>query len=194
MTSLLALPEPLRRAATAEFAGEPVLWASPANPARAFWPAMGIWLFAIPWTAFSLFWESLAIGAYFARPGENLGGAPSGLTAFFALFGVPFVLIGFGMLAGPFWIAWRTRRTVYALSAKRLAIITLGWRRTETISIATRDIAEVKRKELGDGSGDLTVVTGWTRDDEGDRALVSHKLLGLGDVRRVDQMIRQQQG
>ena len=189
MTSLLALPEPLRGAVTAEFVGEPVLWAGRPDATRIFWPAMAIWLAAIPWTIASLIWESIAVGALIARPGENLGGAPWGLTLFFALFGLPFVLIGFGMLASPFWLAWRAQRTAYALSAKRLAIIVIG-PKAETTSIARRDIVETKRRERAAGSGDIDVVVGWRKDSDGAREVVSHQLVGVPDVRKVDALIR----
>ncbi len=48
-----------------------------------------------------------------------------GSWLFFPLFGVPFLLIGLGMLAAPLWAYLRTRGTVYAVTEGR-AVIILG--------------------------------------------------------------------
>ena len=63
--------------------GENILWQSSSDPRRSFRMGMVIMLFAVPWTAFAVFWMVKA----------SQGGA------FFALFGVPFVLIGCAMLS-----------------------------------------------------------------------------------------------
>jgi hypothetical protein len=41
----------------------------------------------------------------------------------FPLFGVPFVLIGLGMLAAPYWMRRKAQNTVYALTDKRALIL-----------------------------------------------------------------------
>ena len=56
-------------------------------------PAFGFFLFAIPWTAFSVFWMAGAAGFKIPqfKNGEDL----------FPLFGIPFFLIGIGLLSSP---------------------------------------------------------------------------------------------
>jgi len=66
--------------------------------------------FAIPWTAFALFWMAMASQA----------------SWLFAMFGLPFVLIGLVMLFGP-WLGPRLQRSgvtlVYAVTERRALIL-----------------------------------------------------------------------
>lgn len=188
MGSITLLPDSLRQAVTAEFAGQPVVWTGRPQAARIFWPAMMIWLFAVPWTAFALFWEAMAVGPMLF-PSPRTPKAPDGMMPLFALFGLPFVLVGFAMLAGPFWLAIRARRTVYALSAQRLATIVVG-RSLDVESVSVGDIGEMARRERQDRSGDLMLTVGWTRDSDGDRVARQHKLVGVPEVRRVEDILR----
>ncbi|MBN9061415.1 MAG: hypothetical protein BGP06_21275 [Rhizobiales bacterium 65-9] len=185
MSSLSSLPGKLRQAVATEFVSQPVIWVGRPNPRRVFWPALGIWLFAIPWTAFALFWEWVVLGSLFFAHPRGAAGPPSGLMWVFALFGAPFVLVGLGMLAAPFWMAREARRTVYALSTQRLATLIVN-RATKATSISVGDIAGTRRIEKTDRSGDLTVITGWTRDSDGDRVEMEHKLVGVPAVRQVE--------
>ena len=81
---------------------EKLLWSAAPAPGRLARITLPIFLFAIPWTAFAIFWIAGASG--FKRP--NFG-QPAGL---FPLFGVPFVLIGLGMLSSPYWARRKARR------------------------------------------------------------------------------------
>lgn len=188
MGSITSLPDSLRQAATTEFAGQPLLWTGRPQARRVFWPAMMIWLFAVPWTGFALLWEAVTVGPMLF-PSPRGPRAPDGMMSLFALFGLPFLLAGFAMLAGPFWLANRARRTVYALSAQRLATIVVG-RSLDVQSVAVGDIGEMARRERRDRSGDLTLTIGWTRDSDGDRVERQHKLVGVPEVRRVEDILR----
>src|SRR5436853_13261 len=82
--------------------GESVLWTGRPDAARSSRAAYGCWIFAIPWTAFSLFWTLSAAG--WLLPGPKHG------SVAFALFGLPFVLVGLGMLLAPYWAYSSARR------------------------------------------------------------------------------------
>lgn len=58
--------------------------------------SLAMFLFAIPWTAFAFFWIYGASG--FEMPDFSKGGA-----SLFPLFGLPFVLVGIGMLSSSLW-------------------------------------------------------------------------------------------
>lgn len=82
--------------------GEVITWIGSPVPrlfARRAWPLV---LFGIPWTAFAVFWMFGAAGfkmPVFQKPGDA-----------FPLFGIPFILIGCGMLSSPLW--WRYKPLV----------------------------------------------------------------------------------
>ena len=75
--------------------GERILW-SGKQLARLNLAGFAIWLFAVPWTAFALFW--MAMAATGVRETEGAGA----LAWAFPLFGLPFVAAGIAMLAAPF--------------------------------------------------------------------------------------------
>ncbi len=189
----MSIPPELKAFAEREFLGEKLVWAAQPDVKIAFLLSFGIWLFAIPWTAFSLFWISIPVAAlYEGYTGANIGapkGAPSLAMWAFALWGVPFVLVGFGMLLAPFWTLRKGAKTLYVLTAKRLAV--LEGRRTITItSILPADISGFSRKEGPDGRGTLIVLQGYEKDSDGDRVAKKTELGVIADVRRVEELVR----
>ncbi len=98
--------------------------------------------FSIFWTGFALFWEFMAITM----------GAPF----FFALFGLPFVLIGFYLLFGRFFVEKKMReKTFYALTSKRLISIS-GLRNRNVQSTNLENLPDMNMIVNKDGSGSLT--------------------------------------
>jgi hypothetical protein len=187
------LPASVKAFAAREFAGEKLLWAARPDVRIFVLLSFAIWIIAIPWTAFSIFWISVPAAAFYeAYAGVNIGapkGAPSLMMWAFALWGVPFVLIGFGMLLAPFFKLRKGRRTLYVLTHKRLAVIE-GGSRVNIISILPGEISGLSRKEGPDGRGTLTVALGFEKDSDGDR-VPKQALFGvIEDVRKVEDMVR----
>jgi hypothetical protein len=169
--------------------GERVLWAGRPSALRTFLPSLLVWLFAIPWTAFALGWEAMALQAWLSGKG-NSGTTQALFGIIFPLFGLPFVLIGLAMMSLPFF-AWRwARRTVHVVSDQRLVDITVG-RRLKVKSARIGSVVRTERTESKDGRGTLKVVTGSRVDGDGDRMEESHTLYGIDDVRAVERLVGQ---
>jgi hypothetical protein len=187
-----SIPRPLKDFAAREFSGEKLVWAAQPDVRIAFWLSFGIWLFAIPWTAFSLFWISIPAAAlYEAYTGIDIRapkGAPTVAMWAFALWGVPFVLIGFGMLLAPFWALRKGVTTLYALTNKRIAILS-GSGTISVVSIRPEDIMSLSRKEGPDGRGTLILHQGFMRDSDGDRQEKTTEFGVINDVRRIEQLV-----
>lgn len=98
--------------------------------------------FSVLWGGFAIFWEVEVLA----------NGAP----LFFAIWGIPFVLVGLYIIFGRFWVDARQRaRTVYAVTSERVLIISgLFARRIKSLSIDT--LSDVLLTERGDGSGTIT--------------------------------------
>jgi hypothetical protein len=188
-----ALPRGLKTFAEREFADETLVWAAKPDVRIAFWLSFGIWFFAIPWTAFSLFWISLPAAAlYEAYSGVELGapkGAPTLAMWAFALWGVPFVLIGFGMLSAPFFTLKKGGRTLFVLTDKRLTTLQ-GGSQVKVTSIYPQEISGFSRKEGPDGRGTLVVSLGYERDSDGDRVPKSAEFGVIADVRKAEELVR----
>jgi hypothetical protein len=58
------LPAHLAAVIAEETKGQTLIWAGQSNPRHEFVKGMGFWLFAIPWTAGVVVWESLAVGMW----------------------------------------------------------------------------------------------------------------------------------
>ncbi len=118
--------------------GERIMWLQQPQPwvfIRAALPAV---LFAIPWTAFAVFW---------------MHGASAGGTGFM-LFGLPFVLVGLGMLASPLWGLRLAKRTVYVVTDRR-AIVFVGGLSTAVRSFDAEELDGYTKNMRAGGAGDL---------------------------------------
>lgn len=127
---------------------ERLLWAGQPNPIRQALKALPVFFFAVPWTAFSIFWIAGAAGFKvpdFSRPG---------FFSFFPLFGLPFLFIGLGMLLSPVWVLIRAKRIYYTVTEKRCLIIKKGMS-TTIRSINGQDISDIDMTVRNDGSGDI---------------------------------------
>ena len=94
--------------------GEQVLWAGGPDPAVVF-ASSDVFLvpFSLLWGGFAIFWEA--------------GVLSTGGPVFFALWGVPFVLVGLYMIAGRFVVKRRRkRRTIYGVTDQRVLTLTDG--------------------------------------------------------------------
>jgi hypothetical protein len=158
-------------------AGESLLWSGRPDPVRSSRAAYGCWVFAVPWTAFSVFWMLMASGVLSGK-----------LNLPFALFGLPFVLVGLGMLMAPRWAYASAKKTVYAVTNQRLIVMTEG-RFRSVKSFYADDIGSLERRERPDGTGDLIFAKRAWRDSDGDRRYSETGFTGIRDVRSVEQLV-----
>jgi hypothetical protein len=187
MISPLVPPE-LRRSLDASLTtGERVRWAAQPR-ASGMLGAFAIYFFAIPWTAFALFWESMALMPILAATDETSAMMKFGFGIVFPLFGVPFVLIGFAMLYAPFGAMRAARRTVHAVTDRRLITIIAG-RATKTKSAMIDRIGPIERKAGRDGWGWLKIQTHSKLDSDGDRITEKFEWTGIPDVAAVERLI-----
>ena len=126
--------------------GEKLVWKG-MKLARLEARAFAIYLFAIPWTAFALFWIAMASLATRAANGDPLAWA-------FPLFGVPFVVIGLGMFAKPFVPFFQRGRILFAVTDRRVLKLSLG-RELTVNSVPGATIKDMTRRESADGSGTI---------------------------------------
>jgi hypothetical protein len=174
--------------------GEQLVWSGQPIPGRFMRSAIPIVLFGIPFTGFALFWIATASGMLSGSRGGGDGDG-FGIFSFFPLFGIPFLLIGLGMLTAPIWMRRRARRTCYALTNQRAIVWTPGFLGgMEVRSYQAPDLDRMTRRDYGDGSGDLILEEFITTTRDSDGSVRSRRnergFLGIADVRQVEDLIR----
>jgi hypothetical protein len=175
------LPPELQRQVDAELQpGEKLVWADQPLPEWVGRQAMIPVLFGIPWTAFAVFWVFSAAG------GVGKGPKP---PIFFPLFGVPFILIGIGMLTSPFWLRRKAGRTVYAVTNQR-AIIIEGrvFGGVNVQSFMPDRLTAMIRNQRADGNGDL-IFERYQNPFGRNTSTVTRGFMGVRRVREVEDLI-----
>ena len=120
--------------------GERLLWTGQPIANRSGWGSLPLVLFGIPWTAFSVFWELMAISMTGGMKSHNPSEPSFPFNLFpvlFPLFGIPFILIGLWMLSSPYWMRKKAQKIVYAVTDKRALILSPSWRGAITVRSIT---------------------------------------------------------
>lgn len=122
--------------------GERILWTGRPDPSKLFSPADKFLIpFSLFFAGFAVFWTILALTS----------GSP-----FFALWGLPFVVVGLHLLFGRFLLKRsRRKRTTYAVTNKRFLNHLAGSRTAELSAVFLADVPGIDTRIGRDGSGDV---------------------------------------
>ena len=185
MINKLELPNKLRQKVDKELEiGESIRWIGQPIPRFFTISSIGSFLFAIPWTAFAVFWMFMASRA----------------SILFALFGIPFVVIGFGMLSSPIWLRISAKNTVYVITNKRAFSISVPVTSFGNILSATTrnyppsELNKIYRKERADGTGDVVMrIQASNRYINNRRNQTTEEIgfMGIRNPQEVEKMLRQ---
>ncbi len=165
---------------------ERLLWVGQPLPGRFARGGCILALFGLPFTAFALFWTA---GAAFAA------GSISGLFSCFALFGVPFLVVGFGMLSSPYWLRQKAKRTCYALTDRRAIVWNAGWfGSVEIRGYGPGQLTRIRRVEYPDGCGDLVfeefTTLGTDSDGHPTSSTRRYGFMAIQRVHEVEELVR----
>jgi hypothetical protein len=166
--------------------GESLLWTGEINSGRAAIMALPAALFGIPFAGFALFWMTTAYRGT-SHISHNAGSFGSAFKVF-PLFGVPFLLIGLGMVLSPLWVYLKGRTGVYAITNQRVMVIT-GSRSRAVRSITPADIASVDHREKPDMTGDVLIRTNAMQRMNNTMSQVTVGLYGVANVKEVARLV-----
>jgi hypothetical protein len=153
--------------------GEKVLWwAHPEPLMYAFKKSWQTFLFGIPFFAFAIFWTSKA----------SVGGT-------FALFGIPFLAIGLGMVLSPLWHYFRGTRATYALTDRR-AVIDIAGFMPRRISVPLSEVEFIDMRARDSGSGDVYFKETISRGSSRSQFVNREGFVAVADAKRVESLLR----
>lgn len=161
--------------------GESVLWAGQPNSLEYMKSSMGAFLFFIPWTAFSIFWVAAASG--FKIPDLSNAG-----FAFFPLFGLPFVLIGFWGLSSPLREKIKAKNVIYAITTQRVIIIE-GSKSLAYKSYYPHQLKNIERIQKINNYGTIYFQQEPYTDSDGDKRYKKIGFIGIPNVRSIENQI-----
>jgi hypothetical protein len=180
----LQIPDQLRQKIDRELEPrETIKWVGQPIPRYFTAASITTFFFAIPWTAFAIFWMWGASGF-----GQLLT-LGFGLHLLFPLFGLPFVLIGFVMLLSPIWIKQAALQTVYLITDQRAIVIEGGFK-TTVRSYRPEQLQEVYRQENKDGTGDVIINVRHWKDSDGDRRSEALGFMGIRNPKEAERMLK----
>lgn len=180
MSSILDLAPHLQQRVQAELKfGEALVWVGQPTPSRFMKTGFALWVFFIPWTAFSLFWMAGASGFHLPTFDQPF--------SFFPLFGVPFLLIGLGGLSSPLWLRHKARSIIYAISNQRAFSIE-GIKSITVKSYLPTDIENIARTEHPDGTGDLVFKLEYFENGDG-KQVAKHGFFAIEAVKNVERLL-----
>ncbi|MEM9538627.1 MAG: hypothetical protein AAGA60_03850 [Cyanobacteria bacterium P01_E01_bin.42] len=183
-----AIPKKLRKIIDRELdPGEFIDWIGQPKPRFFTAASINSFLFAIPWTAFAIFWMYGASG--FQLPNFSDGFKPE--EHLFPLFGIPFVAIGFGMLTSPFWVWLKARSTAYVITDRRAIAFESGIRNVTIRSYSPKQLQEIFRRERRDGTGDIIITTSTHTTSKGRTYTQEIGFLGIDDPKSVERKLKQ---
>jgi hypothetical protein len=165
--------------------GERLLWAGKPRAGVQLQAADALIIpFSLFWAGFAVFWEVSVVR--------------SGAPLFFALWGVPFLLMGAYITVGRFFLdAFRRSRTYYGLTPERVLIVS-GLMNREIKTLPLKSLPELTLSERADRSGTITFGTwgpfqAWMGAWPGWGAQRASRLELIDDVRAVYAKIREAQ-
>jgi Domain of unknown function (DUF1707) len=122
-------------------AGEHMEWVGRPDPTKRFTPADRYLIpFSLLWGGFAIFWLVLA----------TVGGG------FFGLFGIPFAAMGLYFIFGRFvYKADRKRRTVYAVTDRRVLEIVDGRKGESVAAVYLRSVPNISTSAVSNGEGSV---------------------------------------
>ena len=160
---------------------ERIIWSDKPRPTSLARRGIPLAIFGIPWTAFSVFWVFAASG--FSFPSFSKG------WDFFPLFGIPFVLIGFGLLSAPLWMGLRANKTAYVLTDKRAIIFRKSHGKYIVKDYLPHQLQDVYREENDGGSGDV-IFFEENKSNDDNTLTKAVGFLGIDDVKAVEDLVK----
>ncbi len=183
------LPAHLARAAERETRGERIEWVGRPDARSAARWGMLAWIFALPWLYFTVQWELTSLGLLMKEVARAKTNTPIVWLTVMALWGLPFVGVGLGMLSTPLWLYRMATATAYIITDKRILSVRRQRGEIAVSSIEPSRIVSLSRTDFAAGRGTIRIVLGKTTDSDGDETDLAETFWLVEDAARAEQLI-----
>jgi len=161
--------------------GEHVVWSAAPDSKRVILRTLPAVVFGIPWTTFSVFWIYKAAG---------IGTRNDLFNSVFALFGLPFVLVGLAMLLSPYFAIRMARESAYVITNRRALVFKSGlFGRVSIDSFSPSQLENVSRTQHADGTGDVHFVKAVSHGPNNVQVMRMAGFFGVEDAKAVEDLI-----
>lgn len=161
--------------------GEKLIWADRPSSLRSHAMQHVVTsVFGIPFLAFALFWTWMASGML----NSDRGGTGTSIDYLFPMFGLPFILVGIGLVLSPLWGMWKGAKTMYALTDQRV-IVAEGGASRSVQSWSLEDVDEITRTDRG-GTGDVVFSKSWVSNRKNNGYWKYHGFIGIAEPAKVE--------
>lgn len=173
---------------------EEIVWIGQPRAGRAARSAAPLVVVGIVFLAVAVLW--IVMISMIGKGASNAGAGSAGpfglIVRVFAFLGIPFGLLGAGMMLSPLLAATSARRTVYAITSRRAILFEAGLRSTTVRSYHPGELDKVHRVEGSAGAGDLIFEEYEVGFFGGDRTprIRRHGFMGIDDVAMVERVLR----
>ena len=165
---------------------EKLIWADvPISIKAHAYSAIPIALFGIPFFSFAVFWTWGASSMLRSGSGSGI----DGFDIFFPMFGIPFLLVGLGMVLSPLWKMYKAKHLTYGMTDKRL-IIRHAFPRIELQSWPLSSIKKLNRIGTAKGPGDIIFAEVEKSSNNGSRSIEKIGFIGISEPKRLEDKIR----
>ena len=186
MNDLGGMSPDLAEAVWRETAGETIVWVGGPDPQGIFRSRLNALWVGVPALAFSLFWESLALGII---PNEQARQQSTSDMLFAGSFGAIFVMVGLMLVWTPFAWARMARKVAYVLTDRKMHIIGARWNRGLTsVALASVKTVEVARPEKA--WNDLKLIVQSHTNSDGEVIETALVLESVADGPALEELIK----
>lgn len=179
-----AAPPSIAEDVSRELLGEGILWAGTPDRWAYARKRLNKALFAIPWTAFAIFWTWGAT--------QEAASKGDGVQWLFLLWGSLFIVFGLGMLFSTLWAAWVAGRMYYVVTEKRAVIFEKSLKlKIQSFSPAAASVYE--RVSAGGPAGDIIFEQIHKKGAKGRPYVIDIGFLALPDCSGAEQALKRLQ-
>jgi hypothetical protein len=165
---------------------EKLLWCAQPTSQRYFRKGLPFFFFGIFFAGFAIFWTAMAAGITGASSGET-----NIIGYIFPLFGIPFIVVGLGMLTAPLWMAYKVaKETAYIITDQRAILIEGGLFGGEIHYYPPKKLKDLFVRRQPNNVGDIIMETKISTSSKGGRTSTEYGFLGIENLTEVSMLLQ----